>query len=340
MNNTQTKLISNQWLALGREPIIEPARPIIDAHHHLWPGEHPLLGSYGLEDFWTDTETGHRIEKSVFVECRAAYRESGPEHMKPVGETEFIAEIAARSAANPNRATIGAIVAFADLCLGAAVEEVLSAHETVSSGLLRGVRHSAARDPHPDALLNPGQGREGQYEDPGFREGVRRLGQLGYTYDTFQFHHQLPSLIELARAVPETNIIVNHLSTPLGVGPYQERRKEIFERWRRDIRELASFPNVFVKLGGLCMPDTGYQWHEQSAPPNSDQLVTAQGNWYHRAIEHFGPERCMFESNFPVDKISVSYPVFWNAMKKLGAEYSSSEQDDLFYGTAERVYRL
>jgi predicted TIM-barrel fold metal-dependent hydrolase len=327
------------WLERVKEEIVEPKRRIFDPHHHLW--DQPDRGSYLLEDLWADTGSGHGIEKTVFVECRASYREGGPEHLRPVGETEFAAEIAAASAAGGSvGATIAGIVAHADLTGGDAVEEVIRAHEDAGRGLFRGIRHAGARDPHPEELGIPGRAPEGLYACDAFREGLRVLGRLGLTYDTWHFHHQNAAFADLARAVPETTMILDHFGTPLGVGRYRDRRKEIFEAWKVDIAEIARCPNVFAKLGGLAMPDNGFGWHARDLPPTSDEFAEAQRPYYLHAIECFGPERCMFESNFPVDKQSVSYQVLWNGLKKIVGDFSEDEKDAVFYGTARRVYRL
>ncbi|MDX1383623.1 MAG: amidohydrolase family protein [Thermoanaerobaculia bacterium] len=329
---------SPEWLAQIVEEPIEPERPIVDPHHHLWRDRGGR--AYLLDDLWSDTESGHRIEKTVFVECRASYREDGPETLRPVGETEFVAGIAAASAERPERATIAGIVAHADLRLGDAVVEVLAAHEEAGGGLFRGIRHSGACDPHPEALSIPGRAPAGLYADADFRRGVAVLGAEGYTYDTWHYHHQNRDFAALARAVPDTTLILDHFGTPLGVGPYADRRDEIFEQWRADIAEIAACPNVVAKLGGLAMPDNGFGWNLRATPASSDELVTAQERYYLHAIDCFGPERCMFESNFPVDKLSVAYPVYWNAMKKLAAPFSADERDAMFRGTATRIYRL
>ncbi len=328
---------SQQWLDLIREPIIDPDRPIVDPHHHLWrrPGH-----DYLLEDLWRDTETGHRIEKTVFVECRAGYRDDGPEHLRCVGETEFVRELAEASARDPGKATIAAIVAHADLCLGDAVEEVLAAHEDAGGGLFRGIRHAGARDPHPEALTIPGRAPDGLYARDDFRRGMKRLGELGYSYDTWHYHHQSRAFAELARAVPDTRMVLDHFGTPLGVGPYAGQREAIFEQWKDDIREIAACPNVVAKIGGLAMPDNGFGWDRAPAPPTSDAFVAAQERYYLHAIDAFGPDRCMFESNFPVDKRSLSYPVLYNGLKKIAARFTGEEQEAMFRGTATRVYRL
>jgi predicted TIM-barrel fold metal-dependent hydrolase len=252
-----------------------------------------------------------------------------------------VAAIAAASAAGgPDQAVIAGIVSRADLTLGDALTEVLEAHEQAGNGLLRGVRHVGARDPYPEALDIPGRSPEGLYALKDFREGVRMLGRLGYTFDAWHYHHQNSDFYALAQAAPETTMILDHFGTPLGVGPYRNQREEIFEAWQEDIAKLAQCPNVIVKLGGLAMPDNGFGWHQAATPATSDALVAAQKRYYLHAIECFGVKRCMFESNFPVDKVSLSYAVLWNAFKKLVVDFSADEKWELFYGTAARVYRL
>ena len=321
------------------EEILEPERPIVDPHHHLW--QRPEGRSYILEDLWADTDSGHNIEKTVFIECHASYRTEGPEHLQPIGETEFVAGIAEESAkGGKGHAEIAAIVSHADLTLGDGVEEVLRAHEEAGQGRFRGIRHAGARDENKDMLIIPGRGTEGLYGQEDFRQGVRVLGRLGLTYDTWHFHHQNPAFTEMARAVPETTMILDHFGTPLGVGPYKDKRQEIFDQWKIDIAELSKCENVVAKLGGLAMPDNGFGWHTRETPPSSDEFVEAQKPYYDHTIACFGPERCMFESNFPVDKLSLSYQVLWNAFKKIVADFSEDEKEALFRGTATRVYRL
>ena len=331
-----------EWLDLVLEPIVDPDRVIVDPHHHLWrrPGF-----DYLLDDLWSDTCSGHNVVQTVFVECRAQYRESGPEHLRPVGETEFVAAEAAasalRSGAGTNgKAVISAIVAHADLTDTDNLHEVLDAHVAAGNGLFRGIRHAGARDPHPEALTIPGRAPEGLYGRSDFRRGVATLGDRGHTYDTWHYHHQNAAFAELAAAVPETTMVLDHFGTPLGVGPYEGKRDEIFEQWRTDISAIARCPNVVAKIGGLAMPDNGFGWNSRATPATSDELKAAQESYYLHAIDAFGPDRCMFESNFPVDKWSLSYHVYWNAMKKIAARFSESEQQALFSGTASRVYGL
>ena len=327
-----------EWYAAVQEDIVDPERPIIDTHHHLWENT-SMWGRYVLDDLWADTESGHNIEKTVFIDCRSGYRTDGPEHLRPVGETEFVAGVAAASAERAGAATIAAIVSHANMRLGAAVEEVLAAHEEAGRGLFRGIRHAGPSD-STGTLTNAGRGWPCPYGEADFREGVRTLGKLGYTYDTWHFFHQNRDYLALAQAVPDTTMILDHFGTPLGVGAYAGRQEEIFAQWKDDIAAIAECPNVFAKLGGLAMPDNGFGWDKRDTPPTSDEFAAAQRRYYLHTIECFGPERCMFESNFPVDKLSVSYHVMWNGMKKIVADFGEEEKHAMFRGTAEKVYRL
>ncbi|HTO57575.1 MAG TPA: amidohydrolase family protein [Pseudomonadales bacterium] len=331
--------IDATWLAQVQEPAIDPQRRIVDPHHHLW--RRTDIGNYALDELWADTGSGHNVVKTVFVECGASYRTDGPEHLQCIGETEFVAEIAGASAkGETGNAVISAIVAHADLTQGAVLAEVLAAHADAGRGLFRGIRHAGARDPYPDDLMIAGRAPEGLYARKDFRDGMKTLGRLGYTYDTWHYHHQNPAFADLARAVPDTTMVLDHFGTPLGVGRYASQREAIFAQWKKDIAEIAKCRNVVAKLGGLAMPDNGFGWSERATPPTSDEFVAAQKRYYLHTIECFGPNRCMFESNFPVDKWSLSYAVYWNGVKKIVADFSESEKDAMFYGTAARVYRL
>jgi len=326
---------SDEWLAQVIEPIIDPNRPIVDPHHHLWIRP---KSTYVLDHLWADTESGHNITKTVFIECRAGYHEDGPDHLKSVGETKFVQEIAEASKAGEG-ATISGIVSHTDL-RAPELDEALDAHEAAGKGLLRGIRHAGARDPHPEALSIPGRAPEGLYASDDFREGVARLGGRGHTFDTWHYHHQNHEFADLATAVPGTTMILDHFGTPLGVGPYADKREEIFAKWVDDIAAIAECPNVVAKLGGLAMPDNGFGWNKNPKPPTSDEFVQAEARYYHHTIKCFGPERCMFESNFPVDRRSLSYHVLWNGLKKIAADYTEFEQEAMFVGTASKVYKL
>ena len=327
------------WLDQVTEDIIDPERPIVDPHHHFW--RQGAYGRYLLEDLWADTESGHRVEKTVFVECHAEYREDLPEAMRPVGETEFVAHLAALSAEGPGGAArVCGIVGHADLRLGAGVEEVLRSHLEAGQGLFRGIRQHASWDASDEVPKSRTGPPPHLYRLSSFREGFACLAPLGLSFDAWNYHPQIPELADLARAFPGTTIILNHLGGPLGTGPYADQREEVFAQWRRDIAALAEHPNVIAKLGGIAMPLNGFGWQERDRPPTSDELAAAQRPYYLHAIECFGPDRCMFESNFPVEKLSVSYHVLWNSFKKVAEGFAEEEKHALFQGTAESVYRL
>jgi L-fuconolactonase len=232
------------------------------------------------------------------------------------------------------------IVSYADLRLGARVQPVLEAHIAAGNGRFRGIRHIAAWDADP-TVLNPGNpAPRGLLADPSFREGFARLAPLGLSFDAWLYHPQLDGLTALARAFPETTIVLNHVGGPLAIGAYEGRRGEVFAAWSASIRRLAECPNVFVKLGGMGMRINGFGFEAQPAPPSSEALADAWRPYVETCLEAFGAARGMFESNFPVDKGSYSYAAYWNACKRLSRGASAAEKVDLFSGTAARAYRI
>jgi predicted TIM-barrel fold metal-dependent hydrolase len=331
--------VRDDWLARRTEAILEPELPIVDPHHHLWdrPG-----WRYMLEDLLADTNSGHNIVGTVFVQCRSMHRASGPEAFKPVGETEFVNGVAAMSASGtygPAKICAG-IVGHADLRHGADVRAVLEAHIRAGGGRFRGIRHITAYDPDP-ILLNPAYSPPpGLMYDATFREGFATLAPLNLTFDAWLYHPQLQDVADLARAFPDTGICLNHIGGPLAYGAYAGGREELFPVWAAAIRQVASCPNVVVKLGGMAMRINGWDFHEQAEPPSSEALAAAWKPYVETCIEAFGAARCMFESNFPVDKGSYGYAPFWNACKILAKSASAAEKTDLFSGTAARFYRL
>ncbi len=326
------------WLAQVQEPILDPDRRIIDPHHHLW---RRAGRDYLLADLWQDTSSGHNIVKTVFVECHAEYRTSGPIHERPLGETAFVAEAAEKSAQDIRQASIAGIVGRADLRLdNADLKTLLAQHQRIGQGLFRGIRHAGAHALHPEHLTIAGNAPADLYFDPDYRRGIQLLGELDLTFDTWHYHYQNRAFIELAKSCPDTLMILDHFGTPLGAPPFQDQREQIFTVWQRDMEELANCPNVFVKLGGLAMPDNGFGWSDRDKPASSDEFAAEQSRYYHHMIACFGSERCMFESNFPVDKWSINYPCLYNGFKKIASDYCEADQDLLFYGTAARVYRL
>lgn len=337
--------LSTPSAEISAEAVIDPARAICDPHHHLWhrAGDRYLLDNLLADSGAVDGHGArHNVRSTVYVECASMYRADGPEPLRPVGETEFAQGIAAMSASGgfgPTRVAAG-IVAFADLRLGAAVREVLQAHIDAARQRLRGIRHSAGWHASEAIRNSHSHPIENLLLDKRFREGFAQLAPLGLSFDAWLFHPQLPQLTDLARAFPDTTIVLDHFGGPLGIGPYAGQADAVFADWRRDIDQLADCPNVVAKLGGLAMPINGFGWHERKRPPGSQELADATARYYLHSIERFGVQRCMFESNFPVDKVSCSYVVLWNSFKRLTAAFSDSEKDALFHDTAVRVYRL
>jgi L-fuconolactonase len=331
--------VRQDWLDRRLEPILEPGLPIVDPHHHLWdrPG-----WRYMFDDLLADTNSGHNIVATVFVQARSMHRQTGPVEMQPVGETEFVNGVAAMSASGlygKTRACAG-IVGHADLALGAQVEPVLNALVRAGGERFRGIRHITAWD--ADATVrNPAHNPPpGLMADKTFHEGFAVLGRLGLSFDAWLYHPQIDELTNLARAFPDSRIVLNHVGGPIGTGVYDGKHKEVFPRWAASIKALAACENVYVKLGGLGMRLGGFGFHVPAEPPSSETLAATWRPYIETCIEAFGPARAMFESNFPVDKGSYSYPVFWNACKLMAKGASNQEKADLFAGTATRFYRL
>ncbi|QKS00622.1 amidohydrolase family protein [Sphingomonas sp. CL5.1] len=338
-SHPQHATVRPDWLASYTEEVIDPGQALIDAHHHFYdrPG-----ARYLLHDMLDDIASGHDLRATVFVQARAMYRASGPEEMKPVGETEFANGVAAMSASSgygPTRFCAG-IIGSADLMSGDAVQPVLEAHVAAAPARFRGIRHTAAWD-RDTSLLNPAYTvSEEMLDTPAFRAGFAHLAPLGLSFDAWLFFHQLPRLADLARSFPQTAIVLDHCGGVLGIGPYLGKGDEVFARWLAGMRELADCSNLSVKLGGLGMRMCGFGFDARSRPASSRDLAEAWQPWMETAIELFGAGRCMFESNFPVDKGSYGHVVGWNALKRVAAGASQDERDDLCWRSAARFYRL
>ncbi len=324
--------VDDVWLARLREDVLEPELPIIDAHHHLWERE---SGIYLVPQLWADLAAGHNVRGTVYVQCGYGYRTDGPDELRVVGETETVV----RLTEGAGRGICAGIVGHADFRLGAGVEPVLAAHVAAGKGRFRGVRQSAGWDAGVQ-LVTATPAPRGLLLDPSFRDGLGRLKSFGLSYECSLYYPQLPEMVALAQALPEQPILVNHCAGYVGVGPHAEDLAGTFNRWRANLRELAACPNVTLKLGGLAMPIRGFAFHEQPLPPSSGELATAWRPIMDTCIETFGAARCMFESNFPVDKAMCSYGVVWNAFKRLAAGATAGEKAELFHGTAARFYRL
>ena len=326
------------WLAQVREEVIDADLPICDPHHHLW--DHPS-NRYLLDELLADIGSGHNVVSTVFMECASMYRADGEEMLRPVGETEFVNGVAAMSASGGygDARACAAIVGYADLNLGAAAGEVLDAH-AAASPRFRGIRHASGWDASDDVRNSHTDPKQGMLASAAFREGLKEVGKRGMTFDAWLYHPQIPELTALAQAFPDQPFIFDHFGGPLGIGPYVGKRAEIFAYWRDAVADLARCENVVAKLGGLVMAINGFGFHKNERPATSAELVAATRDYYLHMIDCFGVDRCMFESNFPVDKVSCSYRVLWNSFKRLTEGFSASEKAALFHDTAVRVYRV
>jgi len=334
-------LQGNDWLALTKEPTLEPEIPICDPHHHFWEyrPEPPAYQRYLLQELSDDINSGHNVRSTVFVEARSSYRTDGPEEMRAVGEVEFVEALAAASATGqygPGRAA-AAIIGRADLKLGESVKPVLEALQAASPNRFRGIRHSVGWDPHPEV-----QDREieGCLANEGYRAGALVLSGMGLCLETSMYFPQMPELVEFARALPDLTIVLNHLGGLMRTGPYGNGDVEVMATWWSGVDAVAKCPNIIMKLGGIGMPRIGFDWHARAKPVGSQELAQSIAPFMNHCLEKFGPNRCMFESNFPVDKVSFSYNVMYNAFKRVSQGYSPSERADMFHDTAARVYRI
>lgn len=328
------------WYARTIEDIIEPDLAICDAHHHLW--DHGPGKRYLLEEISRDASSGHRIVSTIFCECRREYRRDGPEELKPVGETVFMNELAGRSAGGGyGSARIAhGIIAYADFRLGARVELTLQAHLEASPAHFRGIRHMTRWHEAAEDMDIPPRSPAKLMADATWREGFALLHKYRLPFDAWFVFTQYDEVVDLARAFPDQTIVINHIGGVSGTGPYLGRRDEVMQAWRRGVERAAACPNVFMKLGGLGQPRVGFGWERLEAPPGSEQLARAYAPYYLHCIEQFGPSRCMFESNFPVERASCSYQVLWNAYKRIAAGFTPAEKAMLFHDNAARTYRL
>jgi L-fuconolactonase len=331
----------NDWLALTQETTLESEIPICDPHHHFWDfrSERIPYQRYLLHELAADVNCGHNVRSTVFIEARSMYRPDGPVELRPVGEVEFVQGLAAAAATGlygPCRAA-SAIIGHADLKLGDRVAPVLEALQAASPNRFRGIRHTVTWDPHPEI---ENREKEGVLATADYRAGARALARMGLSLDIGVCFPQLPELASFAKALPDLTIILNHLGGLTRVGPYADRDEEVLATWRGGLAAVAQCPNVNLKLGGIGMPRVGFDWHARARPIGSEELASSMASIMSYCIEQFGPNRCMFESNFPVDKVSFSHHVLFNAFKRFSKSYSASERAALFHDTAARAYRI
>ena len=331
----------NEWLAKTQEETLEPEIPICDPHHHFWVArpEPVHYQQYLLPELSSDVGSGHNVKSTVFIEVRCEYRTDGPDEMKPVGEVEYIQTIADAAAAGnqgPTKAA-AAIIGHADLKLGDGVRPALEAMQAASPNRFRGVRHSVGYDESPELANRDIKGALGT---DGYRAGAKVLASMGFVLENSLYYHQLSELAEFARAVPELPIVLNHIGGLVRVGPYANRDEEVIPEWRKGVEEVSKCPNIIMKLGGVGQLRYGYYWHDRETAIGSEELAQELSPLMEHCIQQFGPDRCMFESNFPVDKISYSYNVIYNAFKRLSKGYSPTERAAMFHDTAARVYNI
>ncbi len=322
------------------EDVLEPGLGIVDTHHHLW--DWPERGRYMTEELLADTGSGHKVEATVFIECRFAYLKDGPAEMRSVGEVAEVARIGAAADAKFGTATRVAqgIVGYADLAMGDRVEPVLAALVEAGKGRFRGVRNSAGWHEDPIIGNNHHGAAAGHYRRPEFHAGLKRLTAMGLSLDALVYHHHHDDMLALARACPDANIIMNHTGMPLGYGPFTGKLDAVRTQWLKVLPEIAACPNVTMKLGGMMMRLAAYDYNALAAPPSAQQLADYWRPWIEPCIEMFGANRCNFESNFPVDKMGIGYKALWNAFKIIAKDASADEKHDLFAGTARRIYKL
>ena len=334
-------LRGNEWLAQTQEATLEPEIPICDSHHHFWEARPEPIDyqRYLLPELAEDINSGHNVKSTVFIEARSSYRSNGPEEMRSVGEVEFVETLAVAGASGqhgPGRPA-AAIIGRADLKLGQQVKPVLEALLAASPGRFRGIRHSVGWDPHPE-VENRETERVLAHEE--YKAGAKVLSDMGLCYETAMYFPQMTELAKFAKAVPDLTIVLNHLGGLMRTGPYGVQEDEVMAAWQSGVDAVAVVPNIVMKLGGVGMPRIGFDWHTRDKPVGSEEMAQGIAPFMNYCIEKFGPSRCMFESNFPVDKVSFSYNVMYNAFKRVSQGYSASERAAMFHDTAVRVYRI
>ena len=324
-----------EWINKGQEPPVDSEQRIIDPHHHLWERG----GSrYRAEELSEDTSRGHTVTDTVFVECLANYRKEAQKELRSIGETEFVVDESVRSK-ELKGCNISGIVAFVDLSLGHKINDLLEAHQEVSGEMLKGIRHATAWSSDPDISISHSKPSEGLMTNKAFLEGIRSLGTRNLSFDAWMYFDQLHELHDLAKEAPNTRIIINHLGAPLNLGKWKKKQDNVQAIWKSELQKLAKLENVYLKIGGIGMENYfGTNWVSRTHPPSSDEVVTVWNERILWCIETFGTEKCMFESNYPVDRQTLPYSVIWNTFQKIVQTFTASEKDDLFWVTARSVY--
>ena len=330
------------WLDKITEEIIEPDIAICDPHHHFWDKrterDYPR---YQLDELLADITSGHNVRSTVFIEARSMYNANLPADKSSIGEVEYVQGISAASASGiyGESRMAASIIGNANLNLGEGVRPILESLSSASNRF-KGIRHSVTWDPHPEVENTALHKYEGQLISDKFQAGAKVLADMKMTFEAWLYFHQLPQLVEFAKSVPNLTIILNHIGGLVMDGPYENKREEVIKIWKDGIAEIAECPNVVVKLGGIGMPRTGFDWHERDNPIGSEELASSIAPYFNYCIDHFGTGRCMFESNFPVDKVSFSYQVLYNAFKRFSQGFSESERAAMFHDNAVAIYKV
>ena len=346
----------NDWLNLTQEQPMEPDFPICDPHHHLWDRRFTKSSAtqipypkYLLEDFLADIGSGHNVRSSVFVEADAMYAASGPEELQSVGEVEFVQGAAAASASGiyGESRVAAAIIGYANLKLGDNVSAVLENLQAASPNRFRGIRHRVAWDPDPLFSRHPAPNEKSSFRNEGnelyldeFRRGASVLAKMGLIFDGLVYHPQLHDMAKFARELSDLPIVLNHIGGLIRIGGYANNDAEVFPAWKEGISAVAECPNVVIKLGGMGMPIVGFDWHEREKPIGSQELANDMGPYIEHCINEFGPQRCMFESNFPVDKVSYSYNIMYNAFKLLTKGFRDEDRKAMLHDNAVTIYKI
>jgi len=322
------------------EPILDPAMPIIDTLHHLFD-RGPLR--FMLEDYLACASLGHNIIGSVYVETQAMMRADGPRALRPLGEIEFATGVAAMAASGVYgscRVAAG-IVGYADMTLGDDIAPLLDRAMAMAPERFQGVRQIALAHPDPNVLrFLTNRPPADLLKHPALPHALRQLGLRGLSFEATVLHHQMPELAGVVARNDGTSFVLSHmgLATAPGTGP--QARAEVFDIWRDNLRGLARQPNIVCKIGGLGTSYWGFGFNTRPGPVTSEELAETWKPYIETAIEAFGPDRCMMESDYPNDGRSCGFVPLWNAYKRVVGSHSAAEQAALFHGTARRFYRL
>ena len=335
--------VRQEWLNQLIEDPILPNIPIIDPHHHLWDVG---FGRYYIEELLEDiNSSGHNILSTVYIMSSSntkIYSKDGLEEFKPLTEIEFATSEGKRADLIPNnRVKVNAsIVGSVDLTYGNKLQPVLEKAVNISEGRLKGIRMLLAS--HTDPRISSGAVKSdlGLMLHPNFIDGAKCVQDANLSLDFWIYHTQLNEMEKIARALPDLTIILNHIGGPIHIGEYEGKQAATHREWRSAMMRLSRIPNINVKLGGLGMAVNGAKFHNSKFPPNSVQLSDIWKPWIYETIDMFGFDRCMFESNFPVDKGSCSYGALWNAFKIIAKDMSDDEINKLFSKNAAKIYKI